>query len=383
MPDHMPEDLSAVGRDLRAFTDELRSQHAVVKNNLGEWVLLRHKDVVAAAKDDSRFSSAVSRFLQIPNGLDGEEHSRYRALIDTFLTPAALQPFVPVFEEIAAELVQELMQQKGPIDAVNDLGAVFAVRAQCAWLGWPSHLEQPLLQWMKNNHAATRSGSDDEKAKVAQDFDNMIKAALEHTAQKQEALSVTQKLQQACLDGRLLTEAEVVSILRNWTGGDLGSMALCIGVLVAYLVQAKETNPHLFSEIAEFSLQQQEQFINEVLRIDCPFVSNRRVTRSPVHVAGVHIPAGARVKLNWTSANRDESVFAKNEFDPKGHAANNLVYGVGKHVCPGQVLATWQLRIVLMQLIRQTPQLRADDSLQCIREVAPLGGYERVPVHFI
>src|SRR5690554_261829 len=131
MPDHMPEDLSVVGRDLRAFTDELRSQHAVVKNSLGEWVLLRHQDVVAAAKDDTRFSSAVSRFLQIPNGLDGEEHSRYRALIDTFLTPTALQPFVPKFKKIAAELIQELKQQQGPIDAVHDLGAVFAVRAQC------------------------------------------------------------------------------------------------------------------------------------------------------------------------------------------------------------------------------------------------------------
>lgn len=382
MPDHMPEDLSAVGRDLRTFTDELRSQHAVVKNSLGEWVLLRHKDVVAAAKDDGRFSSAVSRFLQIPNGLDGEEHSRYRALIDTFLSPDALQPYVPVFEKIATELIQELKQRQGPIEAVHDLGAVFAVRAQCAWLGWPSHLEQPLLQWMEHNHAATRLGDDQEKAKVAQDFDQIIKSALQHAAQASGELTVTQQLQQVRIDGRLLSEAEVISILRNWTGGDLGSMALCIGVLVAYLVTEKKNNAHLYSELAAANSQQQEQFINEVLRIDCPFVSNRRITRCPVHVAGVEIPEGSRVKLNWTSANRDEAVFSPSSFNPGDHAANNLVYGIGKHVCPGQTLATWQLRIMLEKLVHIAPSMQEAEGKQFVREVAPLGGYEQVPIRF-
>ena len=64
MTDHMPDDLSAAGRDMRAFTDELRPKHAVVKNVAGEWVLLRHAEVVAAALDHDRFSSAVSSYLQ-------------------------------------------------------------------------------------------------------------------------------------------------------------------------------------------------------------------------------------------------------------------------------------------------------------------------------
>ncbi len=70
MVDHMPEDVSPAGRDLRAYTDELRPLYPVIRNNVGDWVLLRHADIVAAALDDKRFSSAVSRHLQIPNGLD-------------------------------------------------------------------------------------------------------------------------------------------------------------------------------------------------------------------------------------------------------------------------------------------------------------------------
>lgn len=81
MTDHMPDDLSAAGRDLRAYTDELRPKHPVVRNTKGEWVLLRHADVLAAAMDHERFSSQVSRYLQVPNGLDGEEHTLYRNIV--------------------------------------------------------------------------------------------------------------------------------------------------------------------------------------------------------------------------------------------------------------------------------------------------------------
>lgn len=64
--------------DLRALTDNLRRAHDVIKSDAGEWVLLRHADVVAAALDDKRFSSQVSRFLQVPNGLYGAEHEHFR-----------------------------------------------------------------------------------------------------------------------------------------------------------------------------------------------------------------------------------------------------------------------------------------------------------------
>lgn len=380
MTDHMSDDLSAVGRDLRAYTDELRPQHAIVKNIAGEWVLLRHAEVVAAALDHERFSSAVSRYLQVPNGLDGDEHSRYRALIDKYLTPAALAPFVPEFERIAAELVSSLPRSGAVIDAVHDIGAVFAVRAQFAWLGWPQALEAQLLEWMQQNHAATRSGEQAQTAAAAEHFDTIIRSVLAIEPTANEALTVTQQLCQEKIDGRLLSEAELVSILRNWTGGDLGSMALCIGVLVAYLITEQAHNPELLQQLRQASNKELELFIDEVLRLDNPFISNRRVTTCPVHIAGRDIPKGARVKLNWTSANRDSRVFAENSFKPKQHAANNLVYGIGKHVCPGRTLATWQLRIALQALLQGIDSIKQAPNLALEREVAPVGGYHFVPI---
>lgn len=377
MTDHMPDDLSAAGRDMRAYTDELRPQHPVVRNVAGEWVLLRHAEVVTAAMDHERFSSSVSRYLQIPNGLDGEEHTRYREIIERYLNRDALVPFVPVFERLAAELVAEL--PRGTVlDAVQDVGAVFAVRAQCEWLGWPAALEPRLLAWMQENHAATRSGDRAWTTDVAGQFDDIIRSVIEprRAANRDARDDVTVRLCRERVDGRLLTDDELVSILRNWTGGDLGSIALCVGVLVAHVAQ----NTGFAEWLRSAADSEVEAAIDEVLRLDDPFVSNRRITTCPVHIGGVDIPRGARIKLNWTSANRDETVFDNNRFDPARNAETNLVYGVGKHICPGRLLATWELRIALRALLASVQTIELAPGQQPEREVAPVGGYRRVPV---
>ena len=376
--------------DLRALTDDLRQQHDVIKNEAGEWVLLRHADVVAAALDDTRFSSQVSRFLQVPNGLDGAEHEHFRALIDSYLSKEALMPYVPVFKKVATELMSELPKGK-MLNAVDDIGAVFAVRAQCAWLGWPAELEPRLLQWMRDNHSASRSKDNARMAQVAQDFDDIIRlvispyrnadamAGMFNASIDMNSIDINSITAQLCcerINGRELSEAELVSILRNWTGGDLGSIALCVGVIIAYIAQHPE-QVNVWTKASDSEL---EAIIDEILRIDDPFVSNRRITTCPVSTGAHKLPKGARVQLNWTSANRDEVVFGDNGFAPEAHAAANLVYGIGKHVCPGRLLATWQLRIATQALLTyfKDLQLAADFPLE--REQPPLGGYSNVPV---
>jgi cytochrome P450 len=264
------------------------------------------------------------------------------------------------------------------VEAVGEIGAAFAVRAQSAWLGWPSDLEGRLLAWIEDNHAATRSGEGARTAQVAEEFDNIIRSELARRRSGSTLTDVTGELLRVRLHSRPLTDAEIVSILRNWTGGDLGSIALCIGVLVHHLASRPELQSRLREGVADAEL---DLVIDEVLRIDDPFVTNRRVTIDPVDLGGVRLPAGARVKLHWTSANRDERVFGDPEaFDPAGHAADNLVYGIGRHACPGRLLATLEMRIAVRALLAGTTTITLDPDRSAEREVAPVGGWARLPV---
>ncbi|KAA9133508.1 cytochrome P450 [Marinihelvus fidelis] len=377
MNGQLPESVPLAGLDLRARTDELRPEHAVVRNARGEWVLLRHAEVLAAALDDERFSSGASRFLQIPNGLNGETHSRYRNIVDRYLSREALTPFISIFEQVAEQLVATL-PRRNTLCAVTDIGMPFGVRAQCAWLGWPGELECDLLAWIRENFAVARSADPARAAAVAERFDGIIRSVIapRRAPGAPHSDDVTTRLCREQVNGRSLTDEELVSILRNWTGGDLGSIALSVGVLLEFLGR----HPALMRQLRSATGARVDAVIDEILRLDDPFVSNRRVTTCPVRIGGHEIPEGATVRLNWTSANRDERVFDHNCFDPEGHAAANLVFGAGRHVCPGRLLATWELRILARSLLSAVQSLYLADDLPPERETAPLGGYRRVPV---
>ncbi|HEY0876861.1 MAG TPA: cytochrome P450 [Zeimonas sp.] len=380
MTDHMPDDLSAAGRDLRAYTDELRPRHGVVRNVQGEWVLLRHELVVQAALRPDLFSNAVSSHLHVPNGLDSVEHTAYREALDRFLTAQALAPFHARFRRVAADLVASLPRGVC-VDAVSQVGARFAVRAQSAWLSWPVELEDRLVAWVAENHAATRSGDRSWMRQVAQSFDDLIRSVLaprRDAAREVDAGDVTARLMRTVVNGRRLSDDEIVSVLRNWTGGDLGSIALCVGVLVHHLATHPGVQARLRSGMPDTEL---DALIDEILRTDDPFVSNRRVTTCPVTIGGVRLPQGARVKLNWTSANRDETVFGDPDaMDPQRNAERNLVYGIGKHACPGRRLATLQMRIALQELLAATSSIALDPRRPPERAVSPVGGWAEVPI---
>ena len=118
-----------------------------------------------------------------------------------------------------------------------------------------------------------------------------------------------------------------------------------------------------------------------MLRIDDPFLVNRRVTTAATQIAGFDLPPGTRVYLNWMSANRDESVFDDPDaYRPEEHAPHNLVYGAGIHACPGRPLATLELVVAAQALLDTTTSVELAADAQPVRETYPLGGWRRVPV---
>lgn len=350
------------------------------RDESGAWVLERHDDVVAAALDPATFSSRVSRHLNVPNGMDGEEHLRFRALVDRHLAPARIDKLEPRFREIAARLVASLPFDR-PVEAVSAIGARFAVRAQSAWLGWPALLEQPLLDWVEENREVARSRDPRRAGEVAERFDRIIRSLLETrraTGCDGDA-DVTTALMAERVGGRPLTQEEIVSILRNWTAGDLGSIAACVGVIVHRLA----VNPALQDRWRgrDAGRAELEAGIDELLRIDDPFISNRRVTTREVEVGGHAIPAGERVRLDWAAANRDPEVTGDPDaYRPERNAPHNLVYGIGPHVCPGRGLATLELRLVIEELLASTARLELVPGREPTRAAPPHGGFQTVPV---
>ena len=186
----------------------------------------------------------------------------------------------------------------------------------------------------------------------------------------------TTQLLRATINGQPLSDADVVPILRNFTAGDLGSIAAALGVIVHFLATHRHVQDALRADPSGLACA-----IDEMLRIDDPFLVTRRVVTTATRVGEFALEPGTRIYLNWTSANRDEQVFGDPDaFKPGDNAPSNLVYGTGIHVCPGRPLATLELAVAARALLGATDGIALAEDDVPVRETYPLGGWRRVPV---
>src|SRR5699024_9993759 len=141
--------------------------------------------------------------------------------------------------------------------------------------GWPRELEPRLVEWVRSNAEAARSSDDSRLATVAADFDTIIREVVEPRLTDTSIADVTASLVRDESLGRALDFEESESSLRNCPGGGLSSMELCIGVVVQALAHNRADKDRIRSGASDREL---EAIIDEFLRIDSPFVSNRRIT---------------------------------------------------------------------------------------------------------
>lgn len=339
--------------------------------------MFRHKDVVAVLDDHQTFSSAVSSHLSVPSGMDPPRHTAYRRLIERHFEPERVEAFEPLCRTISADLVYGL-ERGVEIDLVTQLAQRFAVRIQCAFLGWPDSLHQPLLQWVRKNHEATLARDTSAMAAIALEFDGYISQLLEARRDAGAAApqDITSDLLRERVDDRPLNHEEIVSILRNWTVGELGTITACVGILGHYLAESPQVQqrlregPHLLPAA-----------IDEILRMHAPLISNRRVATKPVEIGGRKIAPGERVTLMWASANRDEAVFGDpDEFRLDRDPAQNVLYGRGIHVCPGAQLARLELRVVMEELLKRTRNIALVPGRQPTIAIYPASGFSSLPM---
>jgi cytochrome P450 len=100
--------------------------------------------------------------------------------------------------------------------------------------------------------------------------------------------------------------------------------------------------------------------VEESLRFYPSIPQWRRITRQPVTIGDVDLPAGARLLLALGSGNRDDAQFADGEnFDiRRENADQHLAFGWGRHHCIGDGLARMEMRVALEELSRRLPHMR-------------------------
>ncbi len=178
------------------------------------------------------------------------------------------------------------------------------------------------------------------------------------------------------VNGQPMTDRELTSLLRNWTVGELGTISSSVSILMSYLSGHPDLRQSLTNDTDALP-----DAIDEILRMDAPLMSNRRITTREVEIGGRTIPAGEKITILWASANRDESVFGDPDaFCPGKNRDQNLLYGAGIHVCPGAPLARMELRVLMEEFLSAVATLKPAPDEPPERAVFPTGGFNYLPM---
>jgi cytochrome P450 len=351
--------------------DGLRRERPVFFDEpTGQWVVTRHEDVNALLRDRRLGRSylhvashedfgrpAEPEFLApfwnlIRAGmLDVEppDHTRLRRLVSKAFTPRMVEGLRARIRALAQELARGLAERGGG-DLLAEVAEPLPVTVIAEMLGIPES-DRPLLRpWSAQICGMYELDPSDDVQRTAVRASEEFSGYLRGLARRTEGDNLISAL--AAVEG--LTEDELV-----------GTCVLLLNAGHEATVNATGNAWWaLFRNPAQLDRLRADQgliptAVEELLRYDTPAPMFERWVLEDVEVAGVRVPRGAEVALQFASANRDPEVFADPDAldlsrDPNPH----IGFGAGIHFCLGAPLARIELAESMAALLRAAPDLR-------------------------
>ncbi len=368
----------------------------------GFWLVLRHADVEAVMRQPQLFSSwlgatqirdpatpaALGYVRAMMLNMDPPAHSRLRTLLARSFTPRAVARLEERIRGHARALCERVFAGRGgrgECDFAKDVAADLPLLTLADVLGVPEQDRWLLFDWSN-------------RVIGYQDPDYATSAAFDPSGGTPMAAEALALRPAPGADGRmpdprtregmpdlyayahLLADAkrrrpgeDVMSILLAQVDDDGGRVSVeefenmfwlfavagnetirnglpggCIALLQHPEAQdALRADPSLMPAAAE-----------EMLRWWTPVMTFRRTATADREVGGQPIRAGDKVVVSFTSANRDEAVFADPDgFDIRRSPNPHLVFGHGPHFCLGSHLARAQMRALFAEVLSRTSVL--------------------------
>jgi len=140
-------------------------------------------------------------------------------------------------------------------------------------------------------------------------------------------------------------------------GAGQDTSAKLLGNSMKYLIEDQELQSQLRA-----NPKQIPAFLEEVLRIEGSTKQTARLARKDATIGDVEIPAGSRILVALSAANRDPKRWDNpNELEiGRKKVIEHVGFGRGKHVCAGAPLARVEVRVIYEKLLEYTSKIELD-----------------------
>ncbi|MGI8329403.1 cytochrome P450 [Actinomadura scrupuli] len=359
--DHLSPELAATMPDTLARMREL-CPVAHSEEHGGFWVVTKYEDVLRVAQNWEVFSSAhglgVSRaptvVRNLPVEADPPEQRIFKRLINPYFTPAAIERWEQPTRALVTRLIDDFIED-GTCEFMDAFARPFPS------LGFfDLALNAPADDLEKVAHMASKSSvPDDPEARDCWlGLYNWIKDFVRQRRGRPPRGDVVDGVLNAQVDGRPITEEEIIGTVQLLILGGLETTAGALGLMLARFCDEPEI-PALLRSRPELI----PSAVQELLRLDPPFISVGRTAVRDAELGGRSVKKGDKVLIHWASANRDDAEFPDPDSFELGRERNrHVAFGAGPHRCAGSNLARLNLQVALEELLRRLDDIRLRDD---------------------
>lgn len=281
--------------------------------------------------------------------MDPPDHTVYRNIAQSWLSPDNLNKFKNTMRENAKEFVDKLVSYQGECDFASDIAKLYSLRNIMMFLGLPQKDEGYFLELADRIFFPfdyKMAGNPDIQGMAQEEMESYFKVLIEERRKnpRDDILSI---IANSKINGQFLPDLELLSILVTFGTAGHDTTAGTIAGTVFALAQF----PEVFKQLKN-DLSLMPTAIEEMIRWVIPGNISVRTAAADYEIRGRKIKAGQRVVLCHRSGCRDEE-YIEDPFTihidrkPNRHVA----FGSGPHVCLGQHFSRLETIILFEELI--------------------------------
>ncbi|MUM29251.1 cytochrome P450 [Mycolicibacterium sp. CBMA 295] len=355
------------------------------------YVLSRHADIWAAARDHETFSSAQGLTVTYGEldmiGLadnppfvmqDPPVHTEFRKLVSRGFTPRQVEAVEPTVREFVVDRLERLRADGGG-DIVTELFKPLPSMVVAHYLGVPEADRDQFDGWTEAIVAANSSAGGITAAMgtagaAVASMMGYFSELIERRRREPGDDTISHLVAAGVgADGDIAGAPSILAFTFTMvTGGNDTTTGMLGGAV--QLLQQRPDQRRLLVDDPELI----PEAVDEFLRLTSPVQGLARTTTRDVTIGDTTIPAGRKTLLLYGSGNRDEREFGDNaaELDVRRNPRNILTFSHGAHFCLGAAAARMQSRVALTELLSRYPDFEVD-----LDSVAWAGGsYVRRPL---
>lgn len=367
-------------RDPFATYQWLRDEHPVYRDpRTGFFVATRFDDVSKIARSPADWSNKTDQIFNRTSAIadeiaslyakrgwlpmdtlvsnDPPDHRRYRQLVDKAFSLSRVKSIEPFIETVANTLSAKVTGA-GPIEFVGDYAVSLTMTVIAGQLGVDAADMDKFRRWTEASVKLIDPvlDPDQERELTGQiiEMQHYLAAAIERY-RIAPGSTILSDLVHANVEGGRLNVQELLSVAHQLltAGNDTTTSAL------ANAVRHLAEHPDIW-EALQKERSKIPQFVEEVLRLYAPVQRLFRRARRDLDIAGVPIPKGSVVVIQWGGANLDERRFeCPHQLDlERVDADRHLSFGTGIHFCIGNQLARSEMRIAIGSLLDHAGSVR-------------------------